>query len=251
MRAQQVCIDMVANNLANVNTNGFKASQANFEDLLYDELIQPGAEAGQGFQVPTGLQIGSGVRLVGSAKLFTQGELEQTGRDLDLCIQGRGFFQVTMPDGTRAYSRDGAFGLDGQRRLVTADGKPLADDITLPADVSTITVAPDGKVYARVSNATADTLVGQIQLASFANSGGLRSVGGNLFVESVASGAPTLHIPGQEGVGELRQGYLERSNVDVVAELVRLITAQRAYEINTKTITISDHMLQTSNGLVR
>jgi len=251
MRAQQVCIDAIANNLANVNTNGFKASNVNFEDLLYEQVVSPGTEVAEGFQIPTGIEIGSGVRIVSTAKRFSQGSVEQTRRDLDLCVQGRGFFAVNMPDGTTAYTRDGALGMDGERRMVTAQGRPLADNITIPANTTRITVAADGKVYVQLAGSTDQTLVGQIQLASFANAGGLRSMGGNLFAESVASGAPTLHVPGQESVGELKQGYLERSNVDVVAELVRLITAQRAYEINTKAITISDRMLSTSNSLVR
>ncbi len=251
MRAQQVCIDTIANNLANVNTNGFKGSNVNFEDLLYEQVLPPGTEVAEGYQIPTGIEIGSGVRIVGTAKRFSQGSVEQTRRDLDMCIQGRGFFSVSMPDGTSAYTRDGSVGMDGSRRLVTAQGRPLSDGVTIPSDTTSITIAADGKVYVQQAGSTEQSLVGQIQLASFANAGGLRSLGGNLFGESVASGAPTLHVPGQEGVGELKQGYLERSNVDVVAELVRLIAAQRAYEINTKAITISDRMLSTSNSLVR
>lgn len=251
MRAQQVCIDAIANNMANVNTNGFKSSTVNFQDLLYDEMVQPGAEAAEGFQVPTGLQVGSGVRIVSTAKLFTQGDMEETGRDLDISIQGRGFFAVSLPDGTAAYTRDGSFGLDGARRLVTPDGHPLADNITLPANTSSVSVAPDGKVYAKVGNASQATEVGQIQLVSFANAPGLRNIGGNLFAETVSSGSPSKHVPGQDGMGQVKQGYIERSNVDVVAELVRLITAQRAYEINSKAIKATDRMLQQSNNLVR
>ena len=251
MRAQQTCIDTIANNLANVSTNGFKASNVNFQDLLYSETIQPGAEAAEGSQVPTGLQVGSGVRVVSTAKLFTNGEMEQTGRDLDVAVQGRGFFAITMPDGTTAYTRDGSFGLDGQRRIVNADGQLLADNITIPDKTSTITIAADGKVYATTGTNTTPSQVGQINIAIFPNNGGLRSIGANLFTETVASGQPSKHVPGQDGTGALQQGTLERSNVDVVAELVRLISAQRAYEINSKSINISDHMLQTSSNLVR
>ena len=251
MKSQQVYINTIANNLANVNTNGFKASQLNFQDLLYDHEIPPGTESTEGYQVPTGLEIGSGVRVVSSAKLFKQGDLEQTGRELDISIQGRGFFVIEMADGTDAYTRDGAFGLDGQRRIVTPDGRLLKDNIALPTDTHSITMGSDGNVYVTEGSSNQQQLVGSIDLAVFANPAGLESVGDNLFLETIASGAPTLDTPGQNGVGAVRQGYLERSNVDVVAELVRLITAQRAYEINTKAITIADKMLQQSNALIR
>ena len=251
MQCQQAYIDTIANNLANVNTNGFKASQLNFQDLLYDNEVIAGTESTEGNQVPTGLEIGSGVRVVSSVKIFKQGELEETARDLDVCVQGRGFFQVEMPDGTTAYTRDGAFGLDGQRRIVTPDGRPLADNITIPTGASSVSIGADGGVYAMVGADNQSQQVGTIQLATFANAGGLQSLGANMFAETVASSAPTLGKPGQNGVGELRQGYLERSNVDVVTELVRLIQAQRAYEINTKSITIADRMLQQTNALVR
>ena len=251
MKCQQRYIDVIANNLANVNTNGFKASQLNFQDLLYDHEITPGTEATEGNQVPTGLEIGSGVRIVSTSKLFTQGDLEQTGRNLDICIQGQGFFRINMADGTIAYTRDGAFGLDGQRRIVTADGRPLSDNISLPGGTREIVISADGKVFAVVGSSGEEQSVGSISLAAFANPAGLKSVGDNLFLETVASGAPTLSSPGQNGVGSFRQGYLERSNVNVVSELVRLIAAQRAYEINTKSISVADKMLQQSNNLVR
>jgi len=251
MQCQQKLIDTIANNLANVNTNGFKSSQLNFQDLLYDNEIIPGTESSEGYEVPTGLEIGSGVRIVSSAKLFKQGELEETGRELDVSIQGHGFFRVQMPDGTTAYTRDGALGLDGQRRLVTPDGRPLADSVTIPSGAVSISIAGDGQVAAYVGTATAPQQVGTINLATFANPAGLKSLGGNLYAETVASGAPSVGTPGQNGVGEIQQGYLERSNVDTVTELVRLIAAQRAYEINTKSISIADRMLQQSNSLVR
>ncbi len=251
MKCQQMQINTIANNLANVNTNGFKASQLNFQDLLYDHQILPGTEATEGYQVPTGLEIGSGVRIVSSAKIFKQGELEQTDRNLDVCIQGRGFYRIQLADGTIAYTRDGAFGLDGQRRLVTPDGRPLADNVSLPTNANSIAISSDGKVYVAIGSSAEEQQVGSISLAVFANPAGLKSLGDNLFMETVSSGAATISTPGQNGVGVLRQGYLERSNVDVVTELVRLITAQRAYEINTKAITITDKMLQQSNALVR
>jgi flagellar basal-body rod protein FlgG len=251
LQCQQTYIDTIANNLANVNTNGFKASQLNFQDLLYQTEVIPGTEVTEGNQAPTGLEVGSGVRIVSSSKLFRQGELEQTGRDLDISINGAGFFRVQMPDGTTAYSRDGAFGLDGSRRIVTTDGKPLADNVTVPGNATSISVANDGKVYVSVAGAAETQQVGAISLAMFANPAGLKSAGDNLFTETIASGAPTLGTPGLSGFGGVRQGYLERSNVDVVTELVRLITAQRAYEINTKAISIADKMLQDSNNLIR
>lgn len=249
MQCQQVYIDTVANNLANVNTNGFKASQLNFQDLLYENQVTPGTEITEGNQAPTGLEIGSGVRIVSSSKIFKQGELEQTQRDLDMSIQGNGFFRITMADGTTAYTRDGAFGLDGSRRIVTPDGRPLAENITVPSSATAIVVANDGKVYANLPGQSEQQMVGSITLANFANPAGLKSLGDNLFAETVASGAPTTGTPGQNGLGMLRQGYLERSNVDVVTELVRLISAQRAYEINTKAISTADRMLQMANNL--
>jgi flagellar basal-body rod protein FlgG len=250
MKCQQAYIDAVANNLANVNTTGFKASQLNFQDLLYDHQIIPGTEATQGNQVPTGLEIGSGARIVSSTRSFAQGDLDQTGGNLDMAIQGNGFFRITMPDGTVGYSRDGSLGLDGNRRLVTSGGLPLADNVSLPNNATSITVSADGKIYAGVPGSTDPTLVGSITLATFANPAGLNSLGNNLYSETVASGAATVGTPGQNGIGTIQQGYLEKSNVNVVTELVRLITAQRAYEINTKAITTADQMLQESNALV-
>ena len=251
MKCQQAYIDTVANNLANVNTTGFKASQLNFQDLLYDQQILPGTEATQGNQVPTGLEVGSGVRIASSSKLFKQGDLEQTSGQLDMAIQGSGFFRVQMPDGTLAYTRAGAMGLDGNRRLVTTDGLPLADNVSLPNNAASVSLASDGKVYVSVPGSTEQQLVGSVTLAGFANPSGLKSLGANLLAETVASGAATTGTPGQNGLGTLQQGYLEKSNVDVVTELVRLITAQRAYEINTKAISIADQMLQEANALIR
>ena len=251
MKCQQAYIDAVANNLANVNTTGFKASQLNFQDLLYDHQVLPGTEATQGNQVPTGLDIGSGARIVSSTRSFTQGDLDQTNGNLDMAVQGLGFFRVTMPDGTQGFTRDGSLGLDGNRRLVTSGGLPLADNISLPNNATSITVSSDGKVYVAVPGSTDQQLVGSITLASFANPAGLNSLGGNLYAETVSSGAATTGTPGQGGIGTLQQGYLEKSNVDVVTELVRLITAQRAYEINSKAITTADKMLQESNALVQ
>jgi flagellar basal-body rod protein FlgG len=251
MQGQQRYIDTVANNLANVNTHGFKASQLNFQDLLYEHQVAPGTEVTEGNQAPTGLEIGSGVRIVSSSKLFTQGELEPTGGQLDMAIQGNGFFRILLADGTTGYTRAGAFGLDGQRRIVTADGLPLADNLSVPSGATGLVVSNDGKIYCTTAGSNTQQLVGAVTLANFANPAGLQSNGGNLLIETAASGAATTAAPGQNGLGSLRHGYLERSNVDVVSELVRLITAQRAYEINSKAITIADRMLQESNNLVR
>lgn len=251
MKCQQRYIDVIANNLANVNTNGFKASQLNFQDLLYDHEVLPGSEATEGNTVPTGIEVGSGVKISSTSKIFKQGDLEQTNRSLDMCIQGHGFFRVTMADGSTAYTRDGAFGLDGDRRVVTTDGRPLAENITLPSGTSDVVLSADGSIYAVAGASGEQQNVGSVSLATFANPAGLKSIGDNLFVESVASGAPTVSTPGLSGAGSLQQGYLERSNVEVVSELVRLIAAQRAYEINTKSISIADKMLQQANNLVR
>jgi len=251
MTCQQRHIDVIANNLANVNTNGFKGSQLNFQDLLYDHRVLPGTEATEGNQVPNGIEVGSGVKIASTTKIFRQGDLEETGRDLDLSIQGQGFFRVAMADGTTAYTRDATFGLDGQRRIVTSDGRPLADGLTVPSGTSDIIISSDGKVFAVDGATGAQQSVGEVALAVFANPAGLKSIGSNLFVETVSSGAPTTATPGLAGAGELKQGYVERSNVEVVSELVRLIAAQRAYEINTKSINVADRMLQDANNLVR
>jgi len=251
MKCQQSCIDTIANNLANVNTTGFKSSQLNFQDLLYDQQILPGTEATQGNEVPTGLQVGSGVKIISTSTALTQGNLNQTSGQLDLAVQGNGFFRVTMPDGTLAYTRAGSLGLDGTGRLVTAAGFPLADGITVPANATSITVTSAGQVYVSLPGATEQSLVGSMTLALFANPAGMQNLGGNLLAQTVASGTATTSTPGLNGAGTVQQGYLEQSNVDVVTELVRLISAQRAYEINTKALTVVDEMLQEANGLIR
>jgi flagellar basal-body rod protein FlgG len=251
MSSQQKYIDTIANNLANVNTNGFKASSINFQDLLYESETPAGTESTEGSQMPTGLEIGSGVRAVSTTKIFRQGEMEQTGNPLDIAIQGDGFFRITLPDGTTGYTRDGNFGMDGQHRIVRNDGLLLADSITLPSDQRQITVGTDGGVYTINGVDSDQTKAGSIQLAVFANPAGLQSCGNNIYKETAASGAPVLSTPGQDGIGDLRQKFLERSNVDTVTELVHLITAQRAYEISTKAVTIADKILQQSNNLVR
>lgn len=241
--AQQTQLDVTSNNLANVSTNGFKRARAVFEDLLYQTLRQPGASSSAQTQIPSGLQIGTGVRPVATERIFTQGNLTQTGNSLDIAIQGEGFFQIQMPDGTLAYTRDGAFQKDSQGQIVTANGYPLSPAITIPSNALSISIGTDGVVTVLQSGSSTPVQVGQVQLASFVNSGGLQSMGQNLFLETASSGTATPNTPGTNGVGLLNQGYVETSNVNVVEELVNMITTQRAYEINSRAIQTSDQML--------
>jgi flagellar basal-body rod protein FlgG len=252
MDAQQLQVDNTANNLANVNTTGYKRGEMAFQDLLYLNLLQPGTEILQGTPVPTGLQIGNGVRVAGNTKVFTEGTLTNTGNPLDMAIQGDGFFQVTLPDGTLRYTRDGAFRLNANGQLVTSDGFPLTPNITIPNDAVSVAIATDGTVSVVTAGApTTSTTVGQITLARFPNPAGLSAEGRNLFNQTGASGAPITATPGQTGAGTIQEGFLEQSNVDVVTELVNLILAQRAYEFNTRAVRVSDEMLQATNDLVR
>src|SRR5574340_27787 len=242
--AQQTQMDVIANNLANVSTTGFKRSRAVFEDLLYQTIRQPGAQSSQQTQIPSGLQIGTGVRPVATERIHTQGNLQLTGNQLDVAIQGAGFFQVLMPDGTTAYPRDGSFQTDSQGQLVTASGFPIQPAITLPANVINVTIGRDGVVSVTQPGVVAPVQVGSLQLATFINSSGLMSEGENLYKETVSSGTPSTNVPGTNGSGLLNQSYVETSNVNVVEELVNMIQTQRAYEINSKAITVSDQMLQ-------
>jgi flagellar basal-body rod protein FlgG len=242
--AQQTNMDVIANNLANVSTNGFKRARAVFEDLLYQTLRQPGAQSSQQTQLPSGLQIGTGVRPVATARVFTQGNLQQTGNSLDLAINGGGFFQVLLPDGTNAYTRDGAFHVDNQGQLVTASGFHVQPAITIPANALTVTIGRDGVVSVTRAGSAAPSQVGSIQLASFVNPNGLQSMGENLYIETAASGTANANTAGSNGLGLINQGYVETSNVNVVEELVSMIQTQRAYEINSKAIQTSDQMLQ-------
>jgi flagellar basal-body rod protein FlgG len=242
--AQQTRMDVIANNLANVGTNGFKRSVAVFEDLLYQTLRQPGAQSSQQTQVPSGLQIGTGVRPVAAERIYTQGNLQQTGNPLDLAINGQGFFQVQLPDGTTAYTRDGAFQMDAQGQLVTANGFALQPAIVVPPNTLSVTIGQDGTISATLAGSAAPVQIGALQLANFVNPGGLQAMGQNLFLETASSGAPSTGAPGNNGLGLLNQGYVETSNVNVVEELVNMIQTQRAYEINSKAITTSDQMLQ-------
>ncbi|KAF0205838.1 MAG: flagellar basal-body rod protein [Gallionellaceae bacterium] len=242
--AQQTQMDVVANNLANVSTNGFKRSRAVFEDLLYQNIRQPGAQSSQQTQIPSGLQIGTGVRPVAAERIHTQGNLAQTGNKLDVAIQGSGFFPVLMPDGTTGYTRDGSFQTDGQGQLVTSSGYVVQPAMTIPANASSVTIAQDGVVSVTQPGSVAPVQIGQMQLASFINPTGLQSNGQNLYLETSSSGAPSTAAPGTNGTGTLGQGFVETSNVNVVEELVNMIQTQRAYEINSKAITTSDQMLQ-------
>lgn len=242
--AQQTQMDVVANNLANVSTNGFKRSRAVFEDLLYQNIRQPGAQSSQQTQIPSGLQIGTGVRPVAAERIHTQGNLAQTGNKLDIAIQGSGFFPVLMPDGTTGYTRDGSFQTDGQGQLVTSSGYVVQPAMTIPANATSVTIAQDGAVSITQAGSVAPVQIGQMQLASFINPTGLQSNGQNLYLETSSSGAPSTAAPGTNGTGTLGQGFVETSNVNVVEELVNMIQTQRAYEINSKAITTSDQMLQ-------
>jgi len=251
MKAQELNIDVMANNLANVNTVGFKRSRADFQDLLYQTLREAGAASSATTQIPTGLQVGLGSRPVAVQKLFIQGDFQPTERSLDLAIEGDGFFQITQPNGELAYSRAGSFKTDSQGRIVNSDGYLLDPEITIPADTLTITVGTDGTVSVVTAGQTTSSQVGSIQLAKFSNSAGLKSLGRNLFVPTEASGSATTGTPGQDGFGTIAQGFLEQSNVSIVEELTQMIVAQRAYEVNSKAVQSADEMLQTANNMKR
>lgn len=248
LQAEQTRMDVIANNLANVNTSGFKGSRAVFQDLLYQNLTQPGAQSSQTTQYPSGLQLGTGVALIATERLMTQGNLTQTGNSLDLAIDGQGFFQVLQPNGTIAYTRDGTFQLNNQGQLVTASGYLVQPTITIPSSAQTITIGNDGTVSVTLPGQAAPQQVGTLQLASFVNPAGLQSIGDNLYLQTGSSGAPNTGQPTLNGLGSVRQGYLESSNVNVVSELVDMISTQRAYEINSKAVQASDQMLQYVNN---
>ncbi|MGX9220780.1 flagellar basal-body rod protein FlgG [Massilia varians] len=244
LEAQQTKLDVITNNLANVSTTGFKRSRAVFEDLLYQNVRQPGAQSSQQSNLPSGMQIGTGVRAVATERMFTQGNPQLTGNSKDVMVNGSGFFPVLLPDGTQAYTRDGSFQSDANGRLVTSSGYAIEPAITIPANAEAITVGRDGTVSVKLPGAAAPTQIGSLQLATFVNPAGLESRGENLYVETGASGNPNLNVPGTNGAGVLMQGYVESSNVNVVEEMVNMIQTQRAYEINSKAITTSDQMLQ-------
>lgn len=246
--AQQTRMSVISNNLSNASTTGFKQSRAQFEDLLYQNVRQTGGQSSQNTQLPSGLTLGTGVRIVSTAKIFTQGNLVQTGNNLDMAVNGRGFFQVQLPDGTAAYTRDGSFQINAEGQIVTANGYLLQPEITLPANAQTVTIGSDGTVSAQIANQPAASQVGTIQLTDFVNPAGLQAVGGNLFLESAASGSPQTGTAGTNGMGQLVQGSLETSNVNVVEEMVDMIETQRTYEMNSKAISSTDQMLQYVNN---
>ena len=244
MEAQQTQLDTISNNLANVSTNGYKRSHAVFEDLMYQNLRQAGSNNSEQATLPTGLQVGLGTRAVATSRMFSQGNLQQTGNSLDLAVRGQGFFQVQLADGTTGYTRDGSFQISPQGQLVTNNGEVVAPGITIPAGAQGITVGADGTVSVTIAGQTAPQSVGQLQLANFVNPAGLEPRGQNIFTETAASGAASTGAPGQNGMGAMTQGFVETSNVNVVEELVAMIQTQRAYELNSKAIQTSDQMLQ-------
>ncbi|GAB3421950.1 flagellar basal-body rod protein FlgG [Massilia agilis] len=244
LEAQQTNLDVITNNLANVSTNGFKRSRAVFEDLLYQNIRQPGAQSSQQTTLPSGLQIGTGVRNVATERIFTQGNPQATGNSKDVMINGSGFFQVLLPDGSTAYTRDGSFQMDANGQLVTSSGYTIQPTITIPANAQEMTVGRDGVVSVKLPGSAAPIQVGTLMVTSFVNPAGLEAKGENLYVETGASGSPNTNTPGTNGAGVLMQGYVETSNVNVVEEMVNMIQTQRAYEINSKAINTSDQMLQ-------
>jgi flagellar basal-body rod protein FlgG len=250
MTAQQTMVDVIANNLANVNTTGFKRSQLNFQNLLYVTMEEPGTEIASGINSPSGIELGSGVRVASTIKNFSPGELENTARPLDIAITGEGFLQVTMPNGDLQYTRDGSLMINANGELVTSNGYSIEPAISVPIDAVSVSIEKDGGVNVTDSSGT-QSVVGYIQLARFPNPSGLSSEGDNLLSETEASGTPTTGTPGENGFGTIQAGFLEKSNVQMVTELVNLITAQRAYEINSRAIKAGDDMLRTANSIVR
>ncbi|MBH9553544.1 flagellar basal-body rod protein FlgG [Inhella gelatinilytica] len=244
MEAQQTQLDHISNNLANVSTNGYKRSQALFEDLMYQNLRQSGAAETEQTQLPTGLQVGLGVRTAATGRVFTQGNLAQSGNALDMAITGKGFFQIQRPDGTTAYTRDGTFKVDANGIIVTNNGETLMPGITVPPTALSVTVGSDGTVNVVLPGNPTPQGIGQVQLANFINPNGLDPLGGNLFAETASSGAPQVGAAGSNSLGTIKQGFVESSNVNVVEELVQMIQTQRAYELNSKAVQTSDQMLQ-------
>ena len=250
MEGQQIEIDNIANNLANTNTTGFKESRVNFEDLFYQTIKSPGAYSSEYTQSPTGIQIGLGSKVSSIEKEFSQGDLQQTSNPLDIAISGQGFFQVQMPDGETAYTRDGTFDTNSQGQLVDSNGYPLIPSITIPPNATSVSISENGTVTAVISGQTNPAQVGNITLANFINPAGLNSVGSNLFLQTSASGVPQVGTPNEDGLGTLQQGFLEMSNVNLVGQMVDMITAQNAYTIDSKAITTANQMLQTMSGLI-
>jgi flagellar basal-body rod protein FlgG len=253
MKAQQIMVDTIANNIANVNTAGFKRAQASFEDLLYVTFQSPGLQRdATGTPSPIGLQVGSGARMSGTTKIYSSGTLEISNRNLDLAIDGDGFFQVLLPDGSSGYTRDGQFHVNADGKLTTGAGYVLQPEVTLPSDLLELNIDPEGRVTGRLASSPDSTQqFGQLQMAKFVNPSGMLAAGGNIVRLTDASGQPTVAAPGSNGVGFVKQGFIERSNVEIVNELVSLIVAQRAYEVNSRTIQASDQMLSTATTIIR
>jgi len=251
MQSQQMQVDTIANNIANVNTSGYKKNQLSFRSLMYRTFREPGAPTSANQNNPTGLQVGSGTEIASSTKLFMQGDLEPTANPLDLAISGEGFFEVQTAGGVAAYTRDGSFRRDADGLLVTADGFQLEPAVTIPPDATEISVGQDGTVSVTTEGIPTPSVVGQIQLTRFSNPAGLKALGGNLYAETASSGTPTVQAPGTTGTGILRQSFRERSNVAIVDELIALIEAQRNYEVNSRTIRVSDEMMQQVGNLIR
>jgi flagellar basal-body rod protein FlgG len=251
MQAQETQIQVISNNLANASTPGFKVSRAQFQDLLYVNQRQAGTQSSQVSYVPSGESIGLGAKTASVGQIFTEGELDQTGSPTDVAIQGDGFFQVSMPNGTIGYTRDGGFQTDQNGRLTTVDGYPVLPGITIPQGAQNLTIGPDGTVSAMVGTSTAPTQIGQLQLTRFINPGGLQALGQNLYAQTQASGSPQAGVGGQNGFGTIQQGFLEMPNESVVTEMVGLIEAQRAYEASSKAVETGDQMEQIANGLIK
>ena len=244
LAAQDTALKTISNNLANVNTNGFKRDRAVFQDLLYQIKTQPGGQSSQNSEIPSGLQLGTGVRVVGTQKVFSEGNLEVTEQPLDIAVNGRGFFQVLLPDGTISYTRDGQFHLDSEGNVVTGNGYALEPAITIPDNSTNLTISTDGIVSVTVAGNASPTEIGNLTLVDFINPAGLEAIGNNLFLQTGSSGDPQEGTPGIDGLGTTEQGMIETSNVEIVEEMVNMITTQRAYEMNAKVVTTADQMLQ-------
>jgi len=251
MEAQNLNVDVISNNLANVNTVGFKKSRADFQDLMYQSLLAPGTASTAQTVVPTGIELGQGVRPVAVQRMFSQGDFQKTENPLDMAIEGDGFFQILLPNGELAYTRCGAFKLDREGRIVTSDGYLLQPEVAIPEDAINITIGADGTISVTQPGQSVASQVGQLQIVKFINPAGLKSIGRNLFMPTDASGDPIIGVPGEEGFGTIAQGYVELSNVKVVEEMVNMIIAQRAYEVNAKAIQTADEMLQMANNVKR
>jgi flagellar basal-body rod protein FlgG len=252
MRAQELNVQVISNNLANMRTTGYKRQRAEFQDMLYEHVRRVGSQTSdQGNLLPTGIELGTGVKAVGTPRLMTQGSLAPTGKDFDVAVRGEGFFKITTPDGRTAYTRDGSFELDAQGRIVTVQGNVVQPGITIPQNATGLTISPQGQVSITTPGSNTSTSIGTIELSMFINKSGLQAIGDNLFVETPASGAPQNGTPGADGFGDLQQGSLEQANVEAVSEITDLIAAQRAYEMNSKVISAADQMMQSTTGMFR